>query len=350
MEGIDKKNIENIVRSFLPQSKNFEVIPMTQGLINDSYKISFTDQAYFLQRLNTQVFKHPTGLMHNIVQWQKSLVYASYHCPIFLKTLTGNYLVKTEQGHFWRMQNYVSKAIAYDLAPNASIAFEAGKLLNDFHSCSKKTDASMFQTHIPQFQDISLRWEQFQLAFKKADATTITSAKYALEKLYSLQEFVFNTPLKLPERICHNDTKLNNMLFHKDSGKALCMIDLDTLMPGYAFYDFGDALRTIANTWAEGAVEKPVAFRKDHALAFIKGLCSNPTVFSRSEWESLPFGAVYMPFIHGLRALTDYLSGNVYYKVRYELENLDRASGLLDFATVANSQQAFLKHTIQEAL
>ena len=158
MEGIDQKNIENIVRSFLPQSKNFEVIPMTQGLINDSYKISFTDQAYFLQRLNTQVFKHPTGLMHNIVQWQKSLVHASYHCPIFLKTLAGNYLVKTEQGHYWRMQNYVSKAIAYDLAPNASIAFEAGKLLNDFHSCSKKTDASMFQTHIPQFQDISLRW------------------------------------------------------------------------------------------------------------------------------------------------------------------------------------------------
>jgi hypothetical protein len=99
MEGIDQKNIENIVRSFLPQSKNFEVIPMTQGLINDSYKISFTDQAYFLQRLNTQVFKHPTGLMHNIVQWQKSLVHASYHCPIFLKTLAGNYLVKTEQGH-----------------------------------------------------------------------------------------------------------------------------------------------------------------------------------------------------------------------------------------------------------
>jgi hypothetical protein len=83
------KNIENIVRSFLPQSKNFEVIPMTQGLINDSYKISFTDQAYFLQRLNTQVFKHPTGLMHNIVQWQKSHCTCLLPLPYFFKNISG---------------------------------------------------------------------------------------------------------------------------------------------------------------------------------------------------------------------------------------------------------------------
>lgn len=350
MEGIDQKNIENIVRSFLPQSKSFEVLPMTQGLINDSYKISFTDQAYFLQRLNTQVFEHPIGLMHNIVQWQKSLVHASYHYPVFLKTLAGNYLVKTEKGHFWRMQNYVPKAIAYDLAPNATIAFEAGKLLNDFHSCSKKTDASMFQTHIPQFQDISLRWEQFQLAFKKADAKTITTSKNALEILYSLKEFVLNTPLEIPKRICHNDTKLNNMLFNKDSGQAICMVDLDTLMPGFAFYDFGDALRTIANSATEGAIKTPVFFKENHATHFIKGLCQQPNTFTKKEWLSFPFGGVYMPFIHGLRALTDYLAGNVYYKVSYPNENLDRAKSLLSFAQAAYEQQKFLHDIIQESI
>ena len=129
MEGINHKNIANIVRHFLPQSNDLEVHPITQGLINDSYKISFSDRAYFLQRLNTQIFRNSEDLMFNIDQWQQVLTGSGLPAPTFLKTTQGAYFAKDEQGHLWRMQTYIPNAIAYDIAPDKKIAKEAGRLL-----------------------------------------------------------------------------------------------------------------------------------------------------------------------------------------------------------------------------
>lgn len=350
MEGIAPKNIANILRHFLPQSNDFEALPITQGLINDSYKISFPDQAYFLQRLNTQIFQNSEDLMFNIGQWQQALRGSSLLAPTFLKTTQGSFFARDEQGHLWRMQTYIPNAMAYDIAPDEKIASEAGKLLGHFHHISKTLNTQTFKTPIPQFQDIHLRWQQFQQACHQADANSLQAAQKTIEILQTLKDFAFNTPKELLVRLCHNDTKLNNMLFHEKRQQGICLVDLDTLMPGFAFYDFGDALRTVANTAAEGDVNTPVLFKTAHAVSFISGLCEWPEAFTKKEWLSLPFGAVYMPFLHGLRAITDFLSGNLYYKVSYPNENLDRAQSLLSFAQKAYEKQDFLTQSIAESI
>jgi len=350
MEGIDHKSIANILRHFLTQSKHFEVLPITQGLINDSYKISFPDRAYFLQRLNTQIFQNSEDLMFNIGQWQQALKGSGLPAATFLKTTQGAYFARDEQGHLWRMQTYIPNALAYDIAPDKKIAKEAGRLLGHFHHISKNLNTHTFKTPIPQFQDIHLRWQQFQQACHQADANSLQAAQKTLEILHTLKDIAFNTPKGVPLRLCHNDTKLNNMLFHEKRHTGICLVDLDTLMPGFAFYDFGDALRTVANTAAEGDVNTPVLFKTAHAVSFISGLCEWPEAFTKKEWLSLPFGAVYMPFLHGLRALTDFLVGNLYYKVSYPNENLDRAQNLLSFAQKAHEKQDFLTQSIAESL
>ena len=154
---------------------------------------------------------------------------------------------------------------------------------------------------------------------------------------------------KLPVRLCHNDTKLNNILFSKTNNKALCLIDLDTLMKGYFFYDFGDAARTIANTAAEDEKDlNKITFNKELFSAFIDGLKNSTRFLSASELKTLPLGVVFMPFIHGLRALTDYLNGNIYYQVAYENQNLDRCLSLFNFAEKAYAEIDFISKEIKQ--
>jgi len=148
MEGIDHKSIANILRHFLTQSKHFEVLPITQGLINDSYKISFPDRAYFLQRLNTQIFQNSEDLMFNIGQWQQAPKGSGLPAATFLKTTQGAYFARDEQGHLWRMQTYIPNALAYDIAPDKKIAKEAGRLLGHFHHISLRPLSHNFKTFI----------------------------------------------------------------------------------------------------------------------------------------------------------------------------------------------------------
>ena len=343
MGTITPKYIAPIFEAFLFGQELQSVTPLQQGLINDSYLIKTPGASYILQRLNSQVFKAPLALMENIIRFQELPKPSSYQGPSFLQDKTGSFLHKDPQDGLWRMQEFVPSSQAFDLAPTTQVALEAGKLLAQFHQISQREDLKNYHSPLPGFQDIFLRLDQFSLAFKKADAALLQKAKEALQLKALLEPFVTNIPTNLPQRLCHNDTKLNNMLFHQRDETALCLIDLDTLMPGYAFYDFGDAFRTIANTAKEGDLKAKVGFRKDYAQAFVKGMAQQKNIYTPLEWQSFALGAVYMPFIHGLRALTDYLEGNRYYKVSYAAENLDRSLSLLQFAEQAYEHQDFIQ-------
>ena len=155
----------------------------------------------------------------------------------------------------------------------------------------------------------------------------------------------------LPKRLCHNDTKLNNILFSKTTNKALCMIDLDTLMPGLFLYDFGDAIRTIVNPIPENSTDyDAITFDKELFTAFIDGLAPHISFLTKEEKETMALGAVYMPFIHGLRALTDFLNNNTYYKVSYENQNLDRCTNLFTFTNAAFENLDFMNALVIEKL
>lgn len=342
MEKLGSQALHQIIENFLPDGVVLSIEPLTQGLINDSYLLNTNSQDYILQRLNSAAFKAPLALMENIVRFQKLPVPKNYSGPSFIKSIAGDYLLKDTTESLWRMQTYIPGTVAYDLAPNLKIAEEAGRLLSGFHLILKDTRTEDYHNSIPGFQDMSLRLDQFDWAFKKADTSLIKTAEKALSIIKKLRHFVSKLPQEMSIRLCHNDTKLNNMLFNRSTQKGCCLIDLDTLMPGYAFYDFGDALRCIANTAKEGDTSTAVSFRADYALAFIKGLSQTKGVFTKSEWKSFAFGAVYMPYIHGLRAVTDFLEGNKYYKVRHPNENLERGLSLLQFAVKTQLQQHFL--------
>lgn len=343
MGAVAPKYIQSIFEAFLVGQELQSVTPMQQGFINDSFLLQTPKGAFILQRLNSHVFKAPLALMENLIRFQKLPKPSSYQGPLFLQDKTGNYLHKDPQDGLWRLQEFVPNSQAFDLAPNSKIAKQAGALLANFHFLSQGENLKNYHSPLPGFQDVFLRLDQFSLAFKKADATLTKTAAANLQIIEKLLGFVTHTPTNLPQRLCHNDTKLNNMLFHQKDETALCLIDLDTLMPGYAFYDFGDAFRTIANTAKEGDINTQIVFRKELAQAFVSGLATKKSAYSQSEWQSFALGAVYMPFIHGLRALTDYLEGNRYYKVSYAAENLDRSLSLLQFAEQAYEHQDFIQ-------
>jgi Ser/Thr protein kinase RdoA (MazF antagonist) len=154
----------------------------------------------------------------------------------------------------------------------------------------------------------------------------------------------------LPERISHNDTKLNNILFNKDN-KGLCLIDLDTIMKGCFHYDFGDAVRTIVSETNEDEKDlNKIKFNITLFESFIDGMNSYGTFLSLKEIEYLPIACALMPFMHGLRALTDYLNSNVFYKVSYENQNLDRCKSLFQFSRLALKNQELIKTIIQEKI
>jgi Ser/Thr protein kinase RdoA (MazF antagonist) len=190
--------------------------------------------------------------------------------------------------------------------------------------------------------------EQFGTAIAKASTAKKKQAQKPIAFVpETFRKLSILNGTDLPLRVCHNDTKLNNILFSKKDHTALCLIDLDTLMKGYFYYDFGDALRTIANSAPEDekSLEK-ISFDRHLFDSFVDGLASVGPFLEQKELGTLPYGVVFMPFLHGLRALTDYLNDNVYYKVTYENQNLDRCLSLFDFTQKALDEVAYMGKVI----
>lgn len=329
-------------------SEEYPFKPLEQGLINDTfigYKES--EPTYILQRLNTQVFTQPEALLANVDYCNSLLFKENKHYPQLIHTLKGTPFYVDSKKQYWRLCNFVSKSVAYNKAPTNKVAFEAGKLLAEFHNALHPVNLSKIQPTIEGFNDLRFRIKQHHKALENGNEERMNKAASELS-------FVKNTYQKLlplldskPVRACHNDTKLNNMLFHKNTHQGLCIIDLDTLMPGHFFFDFGDAYRTIANTAEEGCTQlNQIEIDWEASNHFLKGFFECQDFLTESELKSLALGAVYMPFIHGLRALTDYIEGDVYYKVKTEDENLDRAKSLLHFSKILLENRGLLEEQI----
>lgn len=339
-----------ILRQFTISEHEYTFSPMTSGLINDTFLVSKLGHPLFvLQRINHLVFENVSGLMDNMERALGYLKGASYAELKLIKTKNGNsfYTTKKEPIGYWRLMRFLEHTRTYDNAPNEIVAFEAGRIIGKFHALLQKSKSSDYVDTIPRFHDVSLRELQFNNALKTADSNKVAIAKeaisFATKTIGRLHTLKVNN---LPMRVCHNDTKLNNILFSEKTNQALCLIDLDTIMAGHFHYDFGDAVRTIVNTAAEDEQNhEKITFKKHFFKAFVKGLASNEPFLSEKEITSLPTGVILMPFLHGLRALTDFLENNKYYKVSYENQNLDRARSLFNFTEKAFTNVNFMNTT-----
>jgi Ser/Thr protein kinase RdoA (MazF antagonist) len=340
-----------IVQQFSIDTKHISYKTISQGYINDTFLVSINNSpSYILQRINSSVFKDISGLHNNIEQALQKLNADDYQSITLLKTKTDTSFYVHENS-FWRILSYIENSIAYNFTLNKTIAFETGRIIARFHTLLKDETVQNYIETVPNLNYLPFKIKEFICALSTASKNLILNAtdeiKFANQHFTIFDNFYSS---KLPERICHNDTKLNNILFNKDS-KGLCLIDLDTIMKGYFHYDFGDAVRTIVSEANEDEKDlNKIKFNLSLFEHFIKGLNNYGLFLSTTEIKYLPIACVLMPFMHGLRALTDYLNGNIFYKISYKNQNLDRCKSLFQFSRLALKNQELIKTIVQEKL
>lgn len=346
------ENLIKLLKEFqIPEKKySFEII--SNGLINDTYLVKEDgNPTYIFQRINIKVFTNFEALIYNLDMILPLLKSDDYSEVVLCKTKDNRSFFQSEKSEVWRLMTFIKNSVVYNTTKNPKIAFEAGRIIAQFHKLTEKFDANQLQDTLPKFHDIHLRYDQFKIALKNADTDKIETAKKAIS--FVKKNISFLTDIdhsKLPSRVCHNDTKLNNILFSKED-KSLCLIDLDTIMKGVFIYDFGDAIRTIANSAPEDEKElDKINFSIELFGSFVEGLATENNLLQEEEKIMMPRGVVLMPFLHGIRALTDYLENNKYYKVAYETQNLDRGFSLFQFAQLALDNQEAMHNVISDKL
>ena len=346
------EHVKDIINKFQIPIKKYSYEPISNGLINDTYLVSSDrNPLYILQKINTEVFQNTEALFQNLDLVLPSLDASNYQKVELLATNTGKNYYKTASKEVWRLMTYIKDSQVFNTTENVNIAFEAGKIITNFHSLLVDFDIHLLADTLPNFHNLQFRHEQFLTALKNAKTEKIKEAKKAIRFVEENITVFLEMPMdNLPVRVCHNDTKLNNILFSKHN-KALCLIDLDTLMRGSFLYDFGDAARTIVNTAREDEIElDKINFNQHLFESFISGIAIHSQFLTVKEKELLPLSVGLMPFLHGIRALTDYLENNKYYKVKYANQNLDRCKSLFAFSKIALENQTFMLNYIREKL
>ncbi len=344
--------LSKVLQHFQIEDKNYQFNTLSNGLINDTYLVStLNEPLYILQKINIEVFTNYKALLRNIELVLPKLTSKHYKEVKLVAAKDGNYFKIIEEKEVWRLMTFIKDSVVFNTTTNPKVASEAGRIIGEFHKLLAENDTKDLKITLDRFHSIAYRKSQFDTALSSAKETNKTKAKESINFVQKNIDFLLKLEVNnLPQRTCHNDTKLNNILFDVNN-KALCLIDLDTIMPGLFLFDFGDAIRTIVNQAPEDEKDlSKINFSKELFQAFIDGLAPHQNIFSQQEKETMPIGVVLMPFLHGIRALTDYLENNKYYKVSYETQNLDRAKSLFQFANLALQNQDFMLKVIQKKM
>ena len=313
--------------------------PLGNGLINDTYKIMVGGQPkYVLQRINNAVFtdvdmlqSNIEAVTHHIRQKYESQGIKDINRRVlhFLEADTGKtYLCK--DGKYWRVMDFIADSHTYE-AVTPEYAYFAGRSFGDFESLLTDLEEPIGEI-IPDFHNIEFRLQQLEDAvaadpigqMREVEVQKLVAKVREASEWMCLGEILYSQG-KLPKRICHCDTKVNNMLFDKE-GDVLCIIDLDTIMPSFVFSDFGDFLRSAANTGAEDDPDLDnIHFNMEIFKSFTEGYLEGTKSFLLPiEKENLPYAATLFPYMQAVRFLTDYINGNTYYKIQYPTHNLVR--------------------------
>ncbi|MDD5507863.1 MAG: aminoglycoside phosphotransferase family protein [Bacteroidales bacterium] len=299
---------------------------------------------YILQRINSDIFRNIPALMESIRLVTAHL--AEKGSPsLQLVTTTGHQTYYVDDlGESWRLFVYIPDSLILDHTDDPGRASEAGKAVGNFQYLLSDLKANLHET-LPGFHDVEFRMEQFRKACREDPAGRCLPVQVERDRVEELYQALapFREVIALrrfPLRVIHNDTKLNNILFDRQ-GKAICMIDLDTVMPGYVHYDVGDALRIMSNTATEDDRNLSRVGLDFRILeAFLKGYLGEAVKFITPEERAwLPMAPLYMTFIIGLRFLTDHIQGDRYFHIRREGHNLDRARVQFAFAGELLKQQ-----------
>ncbi len=337
-------NFDKIVSAFVGDKKCVDIRPHGEGHINDTFAATIQDadgtqKRVIFQKINHSIFTDTDGLMNNIwgvTNFLKDIIVKNGGDPnretmTVIKTLDGKFLYNDEGGNYWRAYDFIEGTNCFQSIESDEDFYNCGAAFGNFQRQLADYPADELCETIVNFHNTESRLRDFEEAVKKdvmGRAKDVQpEIEFALQRKESACEIVnLLRDGKMPLRVTHNDTKLNNILFDAQTGKALCIIDLDTVMPGAAAYDFGDSIRFGASTGAEDETDLSKIEMSLHLFeVFTKGYLSVAKEFlTETELYSLAIGAKIMTFECGIRFLADYLSGDTYFKIHRERHNLDR--------------------------
>lgn len=359
-------NVEKIIDQFQIKGAVTSIEPFGGGHINDTYYVKCQKSGgtdYLLQKVNTYVFKDIVGLMNNIdvvTRHLRSKLVEQNVPDIDNRSLRlyplkdGRLYFNDEENQSWRVFNFVNDHKVYDGAPNTEIAYEGARMFGQFLNDLSDLDPKGVVDTIPNFHNIKFRLDNLEKAISENPKGRVDQVKEQIKYVrasYEIMSVIQNLGEKglIPPRIVHNDTKINNVLFDKHN-KGLCVIDLDTIMPGYVHYDMGDGVRTCANTGAEDDADlSNISYDLEMFKAFCSGYIESvSSILNEVERSTLANAALLFPFIMGVRFLTDYIAGDVYYKINYEDHNLVRAKAQLKLAADGESKMSELERIVKE--
>jgi hypothetical protein len=361
-----QEEIMNIIRQFQTEGTVVAVNPLGNGLINDTFKVTTEGDApdYVLQRVNDAVFPDVDMLMRNIeavtTHIRKKLEAAGEtdidrKCLRFIPCHDGKLYYRNENGQYWRMMVFIPNAKTYE-AVTPEYSYYAGKAFGHFEDMLVDIPETLGEV-IPNFHNMEYRMEQLRAVIAKDPVGRV--GEQAVQDLLALinrdaeemckAERMYRAG-ELPKRICHCDTKVNNMMFDED-GHVLCVIDLDTVMPSFIFSDYGDFLRSASNTTAEDDPNLDnVSFNEEIFKSFTRGYIEGAQFLTPVEIDNLPYAVALFPFMQSVRFLWDYLSGDHYWKCKYPEHNLDRARNQMRLYQCVREHDQMMADYIKECL
>lgn len=341
--GLEQK-IKAILDNFTIYGDFLSARPFGSGHIHDTYLITFSQAGvpvkYILQRVNHEVFTQTRMVCDNIaivcnhireklISQQASDV--SRKCMTVVPDTGGNAFFQDSAGNFWRVFLFIEGTNAVDEVGSSGQAFQAAFVVGEFQRLLSDLPANAIGESIPNFHNIAWRYENLEAAIAEDKAGRV--GEVTDEILFAMRQRETFIPFirmmesgEMPLRVTHNDTKINNVLLDSSTNRGICVIDLDTVMPGSVVYDFGDMVRTFTSPAAEDETDlSKVYLRMEIFKALTEGYVKSAGAFLEPvEIYNLVLGAKLITMIMGIRFLTDYLMGDVYYKIHHPAQNLDR--------------------------
>jgi len=356
-----KHDVRSVARHFQIHGEFVQAAPHGSGHINDTYCVVF-DQAgtrirYIFQRINHNIFKNPVALMENIRRvtthlGQKSIGQfdQSRRGLTLVPARDGAAYHRDAAGNFWRAYVFIEKARTFDAVESVAQAFQAASAFGQFQKSLADLPATRLHDTIPDFHNTPKRFTALESAILDNKANRAMSAR--LEIQFALRRRAMCGTLleaKLLERVIHNETKLNNVMLDDSTGEGICVIDLDTVMPGLVLYDFGDMVRTTTSPAKEDERDlSKVTMQFPMFEALVRGYLATAGEFlTPAEKQFLPFAGKLITFETGIRFLTDYLEGDTYFKVNREGHNLDRCRTQFKLVESIEEQEEEMNQLVQ---
>lgn len=315
-----------------------DVRPFGNGLINKTYLVETTEEKYMLQYINSYAFKNVDSLMRNIYIVTKHLSEKGIRTLEVIKTLNNKIYIESN-GAFYRLYKYIDNSICYEDLDSPILVRKAAKAFGFLHNQLSDLDPILIAETIPDFHNTPKRYNNLMDAVKADPNSRVANCFPELNYIMSNKSkisMIMNglEDGSIPERIVHNDPKINNVLFDKETGKIKCVIDLDTVMPGCCLFDVGDALRSIYTGNNESALDSSLLkVDLDVFETYVKGYCeSMGDALTQKEIDLFPYSVFTLALELAIRFLEDYIRGDVYFKTTFEGENLVRAKNQIALA------------------